>query len=206
MRQIVLAALLAAPLLANAAVQNLVVNGGFEATSQANGSWNIYQNVSGWTGGAAGIEIRNNVAGTASEGHNFVELDTTQNSSMSQVINTTAGQKYILTFDFSPRPGVSANSNGIEVLWNNSSLGSFTQAGGGQNVWAGQTFNLTATGSTSTLLFRAIGISDSYGGSLDNVRIINAPTAAVPEPETWAMMLAGMGALGFIARRRRQAK
>ena len=131
MRQLILAALLAAPLFAaplfaNAAVQNLVVNGGFEATNQANGTWNIYQNVSGWTGGGAGIEIRNNVAGTASEGRNFVELDTTQNSSMSQVISTTAGQNYILTFDFSPRPGVAANSNGIEVLWNNSRLGSLT--------------------------------------------------------------------------------
>ena len=35
---------------------------------------------------------------------------------------------------------------------------------------------------------------------LDNVRI-----AAIPEPETYAMMLAGLGLLGFIARRRKQS-
>jgi hypothetical protein len=32
-----------------------------------------------------------------------------------------------------------------------------------------------------------------------------APVAAVPEPETYAMMMAGLGMMGFIVRRRRQA-
>lgn len=32
-----------------------------------------------------------------------------------------------------------------------------------------------------------------------------APVAAIPEPETYALMLAGLGALGFVARRRRKA-
>jgi len=35
-----------------------------------------------------------------------------------------------------------------------------------------------------------------YGGAI--------PTLAVPEPETYAMLLAGLGMLGFIARRRKQ--
>ena len=33
---------------------------------------------------------------------------------------------------------------------------------------------------------------------------VNGPVAAVPEPETYAMMLAGLGLLGFAARRRKQ--
>jgi hypothetical protein len=80
MRKLILAAVLAAPLFAHADVINLVSNGGFEATDQGNGSWNIYSNLPGWDGGVAGIELRNNVAGTAFEGKNFVELDTTRNS------------------------------------------------------------------------------------------------------------------------------
>ncbi|WP_295990568.1 FxDxF family PEP-CTERM protein [Rugamonas sp.] len=52
------------------------------------------------------------------------------------------------------------------------------------------------------LTFKAVGTSDSLGTSLDNVRL----TAAVPEPETYGMLLAGLGLMGFIARRRKAAK
>jgi hypothetical protein len=61
------------------------------------------------------------------------------------------------------------------------------------NVAAG-TYNLTFTGSTS-------GLSMAQASSTMNA------VAAVPEPETYAMMLAGLGALGFVGRRRKaQAK
>ena len=55
-----LLALAALPQSANA--NNLVVNGSFEADSQAASTWSIYPNLTGWTGGAAGIELRHNVA------------------------------------------------------------------------------------------------------------------------------------------------
>lgn len=203
MRKIALAVLFASPLFAQAQVQNLVVNGGFEATTQANGTWNIYANLPGWTGGVGGIELRNNVAGTAFEGRNFIELDTTGNSSISQSINTTAGGQYVLSFAYSPRPGVSAASNPIEALWNGNSLGVFTAAGGSANNWTTYSFNVTGNGGPTSLVFRAVGTSDSLGGSLDKVSLV---TAAVPEPETYAMMLAGLAGLGFMARRKKTVK
>jgi hypothetical protein len=64
----------------------LLTNGSFEADLQGNGSWNIYTNLTGWIGGAYGIELRNNVVGVAPDGVNFVELDTYANSSMSQSV------------------------------------------------------------------------------------------------------------------------
>lgn len=50
---------------ATSANANLVVNGSFEADSQAADTWSIKPNLTGWTGGQNGIELRNAVQGTA---------------------------------------------------------------------------------------------------------------------------------------------
>ena len=44
-----------------------------------------------------------------------------------------------------------------------------------------------------------------WAGSSDTILLRTAATvAAVPEPETYAMLLAGLGLRGFVARRRQQ--
>jgi opacity protein-like surface antigen len=60
-------------------------------------------------------------------------------------------------------------------------------AGGGENI-TGMTFN-SQIGSTAA-------------PALDNVTLGN--TAPIPEPQTYALLLAGLGLLGFAARRRRK--
>ncbi|MBC7717851.1 MAG: hypothetical protein H7143_13040, partial [Pseudorhodobacter sp.] len=113
--------------------------------------------------------MRNNVAGAAFDGKNYVELDTTKNSSMSQSISTIASQAYYLSFAYSPRENVGSNSNGIEVFWNGGSLGTFSGTGNASgNTWRVETLDVLGTGEWTTLRFDAVGTSDSLGGSLDN--------------------------------------
>ena len=54
--------------------------------------------------------------------------------------------------------------------------------------------------SNSNEIFKFV-LTGDYGQILSGIVL---PTSAVPEPETWAMMLAGMGMVGLLARRRQR--
>lgn len=201
MKKLLALALISAPLLASAAPVNLLINGGFESTNQAAGSWSRQTSIAGWTVGAEKVEVRNAVEGTALEGSNYVELDVDHNSWISQTINNTiAGHWYQLDFDASNRKGVAVKSNGLDWSFGNASgtalIASLNNTR--DNAWTHFSAKVQATGSSLTLKFSATGVSDSLGTSLDNVRV-----SAVPEPESLALMLAGLGTMGFVMRRRK---
>lgn len=188
---------------------NLVTNGSFEQVAnggtQGAGSWSVYSSIPGWTG-QPNIEVRDSIAGVAQDGSNFVELDTdyvkNTNSSMFQNIAGTGAVK--LSFWYSARPNTAAGTNLLSFALGNSTGSVLNNTGNntGSHSWQQYVgyFNLDADGLT-TLSFSAGGKQDSYGGSLDNVVV-----TAVPEPETYALMLAGLGIVGAIARRRNQRK
>lgn len=197
-------ALLALALLApaGAARADMIVNGGFEAPVIANPSFSTFQAIPGWTTAfGPGIEVQNHVAGSPFAGNQFVELDSSANSGMYQDLATVAGQAYRLSFAYSPRPGVAANSTGIDVLWGGSTVSSLALNGVGlsDTAWQVYTLDLTATSSLTRLQFNATGLSDSLGGYIDNVSV-----NAVPEPSSLALCgLFGLGGLIVRARRRK---
>ncbi len=180
--------------------QAQVFNGSFEEDAQADKTWSTYNSLAGGWIGMTNIELRNNVFGKAQDGVNFVELDTKTNMSMKQTLTSLATSEYLLSFWYSARPGTTAITNGLEYTLGDLKGEVFPTAIVGTsspNVWQHFTGKVFLAGNTD-LVFKAIGTSDSLGTSLDNVSV-----TAVPEAETYAMMLAGLGLMGSIVRRRK---
>ena len=185
---------------------SLIVNGSFESTPQGSGTWAVYNSISGWTttNPGPGIEIRNNVAGTAQDGNNFVELDSHPspgNSWMAQTFNSP-GATLDVSYWYAARSGTGPTTNGIEVWLNGLNVGGMfsqgnTGLGSNNTAWTLYTATLLGVAGSNTLEFRAVGTADTYGGSLDNVTV-----EAVPLPGSLGLLGAGLAALGFARRRR----
>jgi hypothetical protein len=83
--------------------------------------------------------------------------------------------------------------------------------GCGYTGWIKSTYTITADG-TYSLRFGASNFGDfvvdtglAFTGIVLDGDIVDPPVPIVPEPGTWAMMIAGFGLVGFAARRRRVA-
>ncbi|MCV0401402.1 MAG: DUF642 domain-containing protein [Nitrosopumilus sp.] len=169
---ILLAGLVAPAFTSNAFATELVVNGSFEEPNIAPNTWTVFPSIPGW-GLSFGhsIEVRDNVVGTASDGDQFVELDSYSNSGMSQTITTVPGYIYSFSFDYSPRINQPASTNTIEAYWDGNLIATLTGEGSNINVWSTETFNVAATASSTVIEFRAAGTSDRLGGNIDNVSV-----------------------------------
>jgi hypothetical protein len=105
---------------------------------------------------------------------------------LSQVLSTTAGQTYTISFQLAHDSSNAAND--FSVTFGGATLLSLVNTDAFD--WTLETFTATATSSSTVLAFNGREVPAWYG--LDNVNV-----SAVPEPGTWAMLLAGFGALGL---------
>lgn len=189
--------------MASSAFGATVTNGSFETGTVTLGSgYGIsLSNYGGWDVGPAGVEIQEDgaIGGIdAQDGERYVELDTTVNSFISQMITFTSAGTYALEFYYSSI----RNTDGILAQIGAAST-SLTTVGTSNTGWQKVTLGFTSDGTTPQLLkFTATGPSSGVGGLLDNVSITQL--TAVPLPATGLMLLGALG--GLTALRRRKGK
>jgi len=197
-------ALLAASSGVNAA--NLVVNGGFEADT-ISGAYEQLAAVTGWNSdGVFEIQRGSDFGGwpefnTAYEGQQYLELNSTNLTSIWQDLGTTTGQLYNLSFAYSGRSDTPGQLNSaLEIYWGGTQLLSTSVTY--HSDWVEYHFtNLLATSNSTTLKFTSIEPQNapSYGSFLDGVVV-----TAVPEPSTFGMLGLGIAVMAYLGRRQRQ--
>ena len=116
-------------------------------------------------------------------------------ANISQTIQTVAGQKYLVSWDYWISDGAYWDGTG-------GGTGMLRLSGAPYSMWAGTStaghnqFSFLARSASTTLDFELR--TDWALASIDNVSV-----TAVPEPEAFALMLAGLGLLGGVVRRRK---
>lgn len=171
---------------------NLVVNGGFEAPALGRGSVQYFPSIPGWSmQSGCSIEIQNHVAGSPMEGAQHLELDSFCPTTLFQNFNTQAGHSYLLSFGYSPRPGVSDNL--IRVYWDGLLVAELNASGSGRTDthWQHVTVPVTAQGSSTRLTFADASLNDSVGGYIDAVSVTEAGGSCSEAPGVPSLTLQG---------------
>ena len=151
---------------------------------------------SGWTVGSGTVDLIGvgGVFDFLPGNGSYVDLDGSTNSSglFSNSVNLTGGTAYTLSFDLAGSQRGTPET--VDVNFG-SMAASYTLAS--TDLFSTHTLSFTP-GTTGSYGFSYQNLGgDNVGALLDNVSV-----SAVPEPETYAMFLAGLGLMGFIARRR----
>ncbi len=213
---------------------NLVVNGGFEATTNGIGQFDNNTQAIGWSSNGYNFLFHGNTAdsegsngqygylalwgpangaanglGPSPDGGNFAAADGAFGvAPLQQTISgLTTGAAYDVKFYWAGAQQygfTGAQTEQWEVSLGNGPsqfTSVYNNTTGGFSGWFTETFRFTATGTTQVLSFLAHGTPEGVPpfSLLDGVSL----QAAVPEPASWAMLIAGFGLVGAAARRRR---
>jgi hypothetical protein len=186
------------------ALTNILVNPGFEVglspdEVKAAGSTDI----TGWTIGRGGVFYAES-SWDALEGSRSVELAGTSGGAIWQDVTLTKGATYKFRYAYSADASVLTGSAVGTVSVNSFNKGLTYVRGAGfgpENMqYIIDEYEFVATASKARVSF--VGGSRLTNLVVDTVELVRI-AGAVPEPATWAMLIAGFGMVGFSVRRRR---
>lgn len=192
----------------SASAQNLLTNGSFESPAFSADSVNNPGSIPGWTS-TAGFEVWNQFQGPGADGNQYLELDVSTCTTISQTIATSPFENYLVSLAFAARDGVADNQ--IQVLWNGAVIGSASADGSSQSgnvVWTYYRFPAQGGSGSSTLQIRNVDTCDGLGSLLDDVSVVDAgPVAATPTLGSigTALLTGGLMLLALLLLRRRVA-
>lgn len=209
---------LAAPVGAKT-IQPILENGSFEDSTggnkglvnhvtysqllTSNYSWDVWKTVDKWKNvSGPGVEVQTDRTLStidAQDGDYYIELDSTANSSISQKVQLKQGT-YMLSFWYSPRTALALTNS---ISYNLGRIVSGQVSNGVNGARVGVWVEVKALFSIKSkanydLTFAATGLSDGYGGLIDNISI-----ETVPLPASGFGLFAALGGLGLMRRRRR---
>ena len=217
MKKILISALLSLPLFASA--QNMLVNGSFESgftgwtlapgTLATNAVAIDYGAALAYPTGAFGEAVPADNA-TGNPGYDAVGAhaayfvdDFANPETLTQQVNIVAGTNYTFGFDaYLPGNGyANPGEASFSATVAGDTFASFVVSAGTAQNWVHYSSSGIASGSGPVNF--VFNFNTNFNPSKDVVidRVYFAAT--VPEPETYALMLAGLGIVGFVARRRK---
>ena len=190
---------------------NLITNGGFDSGLSG---WTTFTTPNGNLGSGLPIVATFDTTGSGASPAAMFQVGENsytgayEGGGISQTFNVAAGGTYNFSVNVASLGGIYTNGSGgsFSILVDSSSLASWNSS----SIPAGQTLRsslvgsetLTAGNHTLSLLVERPYKED---GTTPYQYLDNVSVAAVPEPETYAMMLAGLGLMGFMVHRKKTA-
>ncbi|MGI4875862.1 MAG: PEPxxWA-CTERM sorting domain-containing protein [Janthinobacterium lividum] len=228
----VLAAVALGAIALQAQAANLVVNGGFENTTNGIGQFDNNTSAVGWTSNGynfvfgAGSADTSGVVGqyggltlwgsnnggnstfaASPTGGNFVGADGAYLVAPIQqtLSGLKPGQKVVISFDWAAAQQHGYTGDTTEkwkVSLGNQTISTSTYQLPSHNFsgWMHERFVFTATGPTEILSFLAVGTPNGK----PPFSLLDGVSGTVPEPASWALMIAGLGLVGSTLRLRRR--
>lgn len=207
----IIASVLALAAVSAHANTNLLVNGSFEEPQIPGRAWVIYGSgstaITGWTVVGADTQLTRTEFVPAAHGTQWIDLTGIYGYNKglrSDAVATVIGKTYQLSFDLGDYYAQGFRTSTLGVSINGGANTLFTNIyEGGIMDWERKSFSFVASSNSTNITFLGVengALSNNAVIGLDNV-VLNA--APVPEPSTYAMMLAGLFGVAAFARRKR---